>query len=265
MSLTSQIKQKTPRAEALLRCTNPPQEKVPSRKVHHSGKDWSLIGTAFDYLVRMAICKKNGLEFEPSIAEKSAKMRADMEECEQLESDTLSDFSVAKALAQRFIVAGDKFEWATFALKFAKLDYYYRAHYWNSGWNDDPLVSHVTELVELLELWEQKYEIGEEVDLNPVFESSRLWGGADGDIIDDGCMVDWKVVNDPKLGTSDSLKHWAQVTAYALMAIKEGKHISHVAIYYARHGLLVKKKIEDVLHKSVSDAIEDILYEEVVE
>ena len=268
MSLTSQIKERTWRAEILLSAVNPPKESVPPRKIHHKGRDWALIGTAFDYLVRMAICNKNSLEFEPSIAEIAVQKRTVVEEFEQLDFNTFLDFQREKQLAQKYVLSEDKgireYQWAYFALKFAKLDPYFRAGYWNAEWNNAPRKEYVDELVELLDLWEEKYTVGEEVDLNPVFGSSHLWGGADGDIIDDGCMIDWKVVNHPKLGTADSLKHWAQVFAYALMAIKDGKNISHVAIYYARHGMLVKKPIEEVCHWPIDSAIDAILYEEEV-
>jgi len=237
-------------------------------QVWHRGSDWSLIGTAFDYLVRMAICNKKGIDFEPSIAELAVKRRTSVEEFEQAESSTSLDFQLEKELAQKYVASEDKgtreFQWAYFSLKFAKLDPYYRADYWNPDWNSEPNVDYVQELVALLSVWEKNYVVGKEVDLNPVFGSSHLWGGADGDIIDDGCMIDWKVVNDPKLGTKDSLKHWAQVLAYALMAIKDGKNISHVAIYYARHGLLVRKPIEEVCQWPIDAAIDAILYEEEV-
>jgi len=265
MSLTSQIKQRTERAEALLQRVNPPNEDVPNRQVHHQGRDWSLIGTAFDYLVRMAICNKKGIDFEPSIAELAVKRRTLVEESEQAEFSTFLDFQLEKQLAQKYVASEERgvreHQWAYFALKFAKLDPYFRAGYWNAEWNNEPRKEYMHELVDLLHLWEEKYTVGEEVDLNPVFGSSHLWGGADGDIIDDGCMIDWKVVNDPKLGTNDSLKHWAQVLAYALMAVKDGKNISHVAIYYARHGLLVGKSIEEVCKCPVAEAIDAILYD----
>jgi hypothetical protein len=212
----------------------------------------------------MSICNKKGLDFEPEIAELAVKRRTLMEEFEQLEFDTLLDFHHEKALAQKFVASEEKgireYQWAYFALKFAKLDPYFRALHWNPDWNGEPNKAHIAELVELLELWEEQYQVGEDLELNPTFGASALWGGADADLIDDGCVVDWKVINDPKLGHPHSQEQWAQVLAYALMAVKDGKPITHVAIYYARHGLLLKRPIEEVCSAPIDVAIESTLY-----
>jgi hypothetical protein len=83
--------------------------------------------------------------------------------------------------------------------------------------------------------------------LNPKFEGSRDIGGADADLIVDGCLIDLKVVTQLHL---DSYIY--QILGYALLDYNDKYKIREVALYLARHRALLKWTLDELLSK-VSD------------
>ena len=70
MSLTSEIRGKTRLGQFLLDNVNVPKFNVLTDPViSHAAKRWRLIGTAFDFRVRMGISIKNNIEFIPRVSD----------------------------------------------------------------------------------------------------------------------------------------------------------------------------------------------------
>lgn len=81
------------------------------------------------------------------------------------------------------------------------------------------------------------------VILNPTFDGSRDVGGADADLILDGCLIDIKTTINPKLTT----KILYQLLSYALLDYTDRHQIREVAIYFARQQKLVRWSLENLI------------------
>ena len=80
----------------------------------------------------------------------------------------------------------------------------------------------------------------------PTFGISSHWiGGADADIIDEGCLIDVKCVK--KIEATAFIR---QVIAYALLDVENEYGLDSVGIYLARQGILWKLPLEDVAKAS---------------
>lgn len=93
--------------------------------------------------------------------------------------------------------------------------------------------------------------------LNPTFGyGSSLVGGADADLIIDGILIDIKTVTDPIFKRD----HYHQLVGYYILSLlgivrnstfgnQTGARVSHIGIYFARHGVLrtfpTKSIVED--------------------
>ena len=71
MSLTSNLRQKTPIGRLLIEAVIAPSFTTSNMLVEHKAKRWSLIGTAFDYRVRMGIALSKKIDFVPDIADEA--------------------------------------------------------------------------------------------------------------------------------------------------------------------------------------------------
>ena len=78
--------------------------------------------------------------------------------------------------------------------------------------------------------------------LNPTFEGSWAVGGADADLIVDGCLIDIKSRSKPDLPQNDLF----QLLAYTLLDFSDEFGIDSVGIYMARQGCLVQWHLHDV-------------------
>jgi hypothetical protein len=81
------------------------------------------------------------------------------------------------------------------------------------------------------------------VHLNPKFAGSTDVGGADADLILDGCLIDIKATTSPKL----SLQWLYQLIGYVLLDYEDQYKIRSVAILYARQGFMLKWDLKDLL------------------
>lgn len=78
--------------------------------------------------------------------------------------------------------------------------------------------------------------------LNPTFEGSRLVGGADADLIVEGCLIDIKAtVNPLPFKPMDAY----QLISYALLDFEDEYHITSVAVYLARQTMLLSWPVQD--------------------
>jgi uncharacterized protein (DUF1919 family) len=69
MSLTSNLRQKTPIGRLLIEAAISPSFTTSDMLVEHKANRWSLIGTAFDYRVRMGIALSKKIDFVPGISD----------------------------------------------------------------------------------------------------------------------------------------------------------------------------------------------------
>lgn len=79
--------------------------------------------------------------------------------------------------------------------------------------------------------------------LNPTFDGSRDVGGADADLVLNGCLLDIKATINPKL----TAKMLYQLLGYALLDYTDRHRIREVAIYFARQRKLVRWPLEDLI------------------
>lgn len=124
----------------------------------------------------------------------------------------------------------------------AKLDGIFRSHIIPN----DLGVYEVGDLMDLRKMYEiipvDEFKGKTSVFLNPTFgQASELVGGADADLIIDGCLIDIKTVKEP-----DVKKVWRQLVGYGVLADIAGDEddifprIEELGIYFSRHGQLWK-------------------------
>ena len=280
MSLTSNIKGKTPIGEFLLNSVKLPElhpNALRNPKITHDGKRWWLIGTAFDYLVRMSLSSSSRGDFVPRIAQKAlsnylSERRTAVENDgffgprklsqEEIDDRTREDeqhqdkFSKCCAEVDRALKENDFSTMAMNSLSFARLDPYFRIGSWTS-W-DDEWASKETdkidaeELVKLHEMRSESFIIPDgELLHNPGFYSGYLVGGADADIIVDGAIIDWKVVNNPR---RELRKYLAQMVGYALLSNLDGVPVETCTLYFARHGEHLSLPFTDIMNHTMEEA-----------
>lgn len=79
--------------------------------------------------------------------------------------------------------------------------------------------------------------------LNPTFDGSIFIGGADADLIIDGCLVDIKATVNPRTEAG-----WLyQLLGYVLLDWHDEYQIKEVTIYFARQAFLLKWNLSDIL------------------
>ncbi len=83
--------------------------------------------------------------------------------------------------------------------------------------------------------------LSQPVVLNPTFTGSRDVGGADADLIVDGCLIDIKASVQPKINPE-----WLrQLAGYVLLDYTDEQRIHSVGIYMARQGVLLTWPLAD--------------------
>lgn len=85
--------------------------------------------------------------------------------------------------------------------------------------------------------------------LNPTFAGSNDIGGADADLIVNGCLIDIKTSKSPKI---DSM-YLYQLAGYLLLDYDDKFHIESLAIYMARQGLLLTWSVPEFLRQLTQD------------
>ena len=85
--------------------------------------------------------------------------------------------------------------------------------------------------------------------LNPTFKGSRDVGGADADLIVDGCLIDIKTSISPTIEPE-----WLrQIVGYTLLDYNDERQIKSVGIYMARQGMLFTWPLVDLLPQLTGD------------
>lgn len=86
--------------------------------------------------------------------------------------------------------------------------------------------------------------------LNPTFAGSRLVGGADADMIVDGCLIDMKTTKQSSIEPN-----WLrQIAGYLLLDYRDRYRIQEVGLYLVRHGLLLRWPAEYYVQQLTGDS-----------
>ncbi len=85
--------------------------------------------------------------------------------------------------------------------------------------------------------------------LNPTFVGSGFVGGADADLIVDGCLIDIKTSTFPQI----KAEYLYQVAGYLLLDFDDMLHIDSLGIYMARQGELFRWTVLDFLRELTGD------------
>jgi hypothetical protein len=85
--------------------------------------------------------------------------------------------------------------------------------------------------------------------LNPTFAGSVDIGGADADLIVDGCLIDIKTSIAPQIRAD----YLYQLAGYLLLDYTDQFHINSVGIYMARQGILFSWPVEEFLRQLTGD------------
>lgn len=256
MSLTSNINGKTPIGKFLLNSVKLPElhpDALRNPKIIHDGERWSLIGTAFDYLVRMSLASSGRESFEPKIARKALELfLGGLENNPHQEKFSKCCIEVDIAIKENDILT-----MATHSLSFARLDPYFRALRWDEEWvSKETDQIDARELIKLHELWSESFSFPDgELFANPTFNSSHIVGGADADIIVGTELIDWKVINNPRRGLRKNL---AQMVGYALLSHLDGKTLESCTLYFARHGEQLSLPFEQIMVHPIEETVSSL-------
>lgn len=114
-----------------------------------------------------------------------------------------------------------------------------------------PLDPWIDDLCALFNLFYDRYHflLSRPHVLNPTFAGSGDVGGADADLIVDGCLIDIKTTKQSSV-EADWLR---QIAGYLLLDYEDRYQIQQVGLYMARHGLLLSWPTEQFLREMTGD------------
>lgn len=277
MSLTSFLNKPDPKTLFSYYVKDPQRKLEGKLRVPSLSKNYSLVGTAFDYLLRFCIqyrfpkaisgkwvaetaCDLMGSLF-PTIPEGDSECVINYEESlsEKDSSHYLNymkakkELEIAKKNHQIYLTDGvlrDDLLRSTLVL--AQLDFVYRENHFLKKFGEiDPQdIQDLRNLVNIVDF--SKFQPRNTCILNPTFhEASMLVGGADADLVIDDCLIDIKTVKDLLVK-----REWIHqlVGYYALGKIgrigperMEGENIKNVGIYFSRYGILELFSIKELI------------------
>ena len=242
----------------------PTLDDLPSLKspiVKHSDKRYSLIGRAFDNLIRMIISKKEKIPFEVKTARGVINKHHKKFRKKNCDSECCCSICKHKQLFDNLIIINDKAiegnlleEMCKNSLAFSRLEMTIWGGEWNENWassfNDD---KDVQELIKLYELWNKSFVFPNgKIQLNPTFRFGLLVSGADADLIVGNNLFDWKVVYKPR---GNLRKMLAQQVGYILLSILQNEKVTTSSLYFARYGVTYTVPIEQLINIEVKEAL----------
>ncbi len=241
MSLTSFIKEPDVKKKFAETFPLPKIELKAEIKAPPITKNYSLVGTAFDYLLRFYIKQNN-----PKAITKEwvAEIALQCIEEAALRNKLKKTVDEAKIIYQKYLDDGNLTDDVLrIAILLAKIDPIYRAGYIDPNIHvvDD---GDIQDLRNLINLVDKNNFIAKEICLlNPTFgKASSLVGGADADIVIDNRIIDMKTTKFLQLKEQD----FHQLIGYYVLSLLGGidgsKHkidIETVSIYFCRHGIFL--------------------------
>lgn len=209
---------------------------------------YSLVGTAFDYLMRFYLNYLNPkANTQKWVAEDAVKLIEDAEYHQKAvgiinDSKTNYDKYLLNGILSTDLIVN--------CLQLAQLDAVYRAGYLepNLGMVDARDISDLTNLLEVAK--QRDFRAKKICVLNPTFgKASNLVGGADMDVLMDGTLIDIKTTK--FLGMKRDYYH--QLIGYYILSKIGGIHgvteanIENLGVYYSRHGILHEISVEEAI------------------
>lgn len=235
----------------------------------------SIVGQAFDYLLRFTLEHKYGSKIksdrswvadsayrmlEANIQTSNSKIlnvgfRKDIEKDRKAFLSMLqNEYSNAKVNYKKYLVDGLLTEpLVKSVLYLARLDVFLRARMIdpNLGNENELDIQDVLKLMSLID--ENYFKVKSQGYINPTFgEGSLLVGGADADIIIDDTLIDIKVSKHLTL----EREHLNQTIGYFILSLIGGvnsdencKPIKNIGIYFARYGVLWKIPLSELANE----------------
>lgn len=230
---------------------------------------YSLVGTAFDYLLRFYIKWLNPFAIErrwlaeyvqEGFLEHGAMILIgptleDSQKTLQLYKIASRNVDEARVAYQRYLEDGViTDELIRCAVHLARIDPIFRALYvdLNMGVADDDDVEDLRRLISLVK--PEFFKAERFCVLNPTFgEASTLVGGADADLVIENALIDIKTTKHLKLERKD----FHQLIGYYLLFRLSGlddvptvPDIERLGIYFSRHGKLVTFPVKSIINES---------------
>ncbi len=231
-------------------------QEFPMPKFHLAGEliavpktnHYSLVGTAFDYLMRFYLKRINPSAITQKwIAEGVVDLVGDKKTRNKIKEI----LTTAKKIHAKYLETGEmNDEVVRYCLLLAQLDPIYRAGFIdpNIGVVDRGDIEDLRNLIKLVNPTEFQ---SKNCILNPTFgDASFLVGGADMDVLLGDTLIDIKTTKFLELKRD----HFNQIIGYYILFLLGGidnapkiKKIESIGIYYSRHGLLYKVPIKEVV------------------
>lgn len=248
MSLTSLLKNKDVKEKFAQEFPMPKFHIVGELIASPKTKHYSLVGTAFDYLMRFYLKRINSSAITQEwVAESVVDLVDDKKTLKKIQ-EILTN---AKKMYAEYLETGKmNDEVIKSSLLLAQLDPIYRAGVIdpNIGVIDPGDIDDLKNLIKLVNPTEFRCK---NCMLNPTFgEASTLVGSADMDVLLDGTLIDIKTTKFLELNRD----HFNQIIGYYILFLIGGidnapknTKVEFIGIYYSRHGLLYKVAIKEVI------------------
>lgn len=221
----------------------------------------SLVGTAFDYLLRFYIQRQNKVASQGWVATAGLWKLGQFLGSRRSRLYKLAENSHARALEAHadYLRNGRvNSNLLRSTIHLARLDMGVRPgpEYLLTEHLTDPCDDEVRELRELYSIIPRGMFIAEHTCvLNPSFgDASILVGGADTDLIIDDTLIDFKVVRD----FNQFSRHICQLVGYYILLLLSGEangeninNLSRLGLYFARHGHLHLVSVDDLIERAM--------------
>lgn len=258
MSLTSFLKSREVRTK-FREIFAKPRVKLGSLTAPPLTKNYSLVGTAFDYLLRFQLehwyTRSQGKYWIAEVAVRLLKPDTELYE----EADRI--IRVARERHSHFIQTGElSDEILVSCLELAQLDPIFR----RAGYVPQirkPYTDDIIDLRNLLALVKPNtFEPKQICLLDPTFgAASLLVAGADVDLVVDQTIIDIKTTKNPNLQRA----HFNQIIGYYILSrlgnidgLPEAHQITHIGLYFSRFGELVRFPVEEIIPGDVISSFE---------
>lgn len=272
MSLTSFLKDNGELRILIDQTFEKPEVNIGSERLAEpQTRNYALIGTAFDYILRFKLEEQyEDVDSQPWVAHSGLVIAQLLEN----DSETTAGHPLeqiladAESLHQEYLETGEMTdELLAASLDLARLDWIYR-----SGRISDEFGQALEgDIMDLRRLYEitptDEFTNATTLLLNPTFGSaSDLVGGADADIVLDNTLIDIKTVKDAKLKT----EYWRQLIGYAILAdiasneLENMPEFTEVGIYFSRHGILWRAPMTKIYNHEKYDQFKGWFQEEAL-
>ncbi|MBD0390627.1 MAG: hypothetical protein ICV54_30055 [Nostoc sp. C3-bin3] len=217
-----------------------------------NGSDVRLVGTVFDYLLRFYIKYQNPHAEESEWIAEYALRHFNRRSQNDLFNQAKNVIDQARNNYQEFLINGQfTNELLQSALLLGRLDAVLRAGYIHDAWSaiNEQDIQDLRNLVSLLK--PELFKSSRKIILNPTWaNAARLVRAADGDLILDDLLVDFKTVKELKL----ELRVFRQLMGYYTLSViqrtlqEDAIELKRLGIFFSRFGMLYEFNVRDVVN-----------------